>query len=181
MPLTQARLKEFLHYDPDTGIFTWIQRPTNRINVGDRAGCVRKDPRKKTGYITIRINGVAYFAHRLVFLYMIGRFPEMYVDHKDHNGLNNQWDNLREATSKENAKNVSLGINNKSGMLGVIWREDRRKWMSFISIHKKRIYLYYGDDFKAACTARKAAEVKYDFHPNHGLTPSNDLLILDAG
>ena len=73
--LTQERLKELLHYCPDTGIFTWI-KPKQTTRVGDECGFIN-DP----GYRGIGIDSRPYKSHRLAFLYMLGRLPNKQVDH----------------------------------------------------------------------------------------------------
>ena len=69
--LTQERLKEVLHYYPETGIWTWLISETHRIHVGDRAGGI-----KEKGYRTIGIDGKRYRSARLAVLYMTGKWPK---------------------------------------------------------------------------------------------------------
>lgn len=47
-------------------------------------------------------------------------------DHKDHNGLNNQRDNLRICSDSENNANRSRIINSASRFLGVVHKVDKR-------------------------------------------------------
>jgi len=47
--ITQQELKELLHYNPETGIFTWKVSTARRVSSGDVAGTKRKD-----GYIQIK-------------------------------------------------------------------------------------------------------------------------------
>jgi Demerecviridae HNH endonuclease len=98
--LTAERVRELLDYDPETGIFIWRIDRGMRARAGDRAGFIRQD-----GYICIKINGVAYQAHRLAFLWMSGSWPAEQIDHVNRVRHDNRWTNLREATPSENSIN----------------------------------------------------------------------------
>ena len=161
--LTQDQLKEVLHYCPETGVFTWLIGGPGRRK-GSEAGYVQQGIRCGKSYRKIRVDRGSYFAHRLAFLYMTGEFPEDQVDHEDGNGTNNVWSNLRAVDSIENAKNQRRYSNNTSGTVGVHWNKQTRKWR--VSIFCK--HLGYFHDKEDAIAARKAAEVTYGFHPNHG-------------
>ena len=160
--LSQAKIKKLLHYNPDTGVFTWKKTINNRAIAGNVAGG------KCNEYICIRINYKAYYAHRLAWLYMTGEWPEE-IDHKNHIKIENWFDNLRDATHHENGKNQPQLNTNTSGITGVSWYEKTNKWLAYIHTKEKQEHLgYFPDKFEAIC-ARKSAEIKHDFHPNHGL------------
>ena len=100
MSLTQERLKELLHYDPETGVFTWRVARQGWIKAGDQAGSVQS-----TGYRLIGLAGRRYRASRLAFLYMLGRWPRADVDHKNRVRDDDMWHNLREANDSQNQGN----------------------------------------------------------------------------
>ena len=163
--LTQKELKEVLHYDADTGKFTWLKARNNRIKAGDIAGYVDK----ATGYYrVIKINGKRYLAHRLAFLYMTGKFPPDEIDHLNHLRYDNRFVNLRHATRVENSRNQSMQSNNKSGFTGVCWHEGGSKWLAYISINGNQKHLGYFTDMDDAIIARKKANIEHEFHENHG-------------
>lgn len=115
--LTAARLREVLHYDPDTGVFTWVKPTNRRIRVGAVAGCIDG----KHGHrIIIGIDGDLHLAHRLAWLYMTGEWPEHEIDHKNGDRMENPFDNLRDATRKLNQQNQRRArCDSKSGIQGV--------------------------------------------------------------
>lgn len=115
MTITQARLKEVLRYDADTGAFTWKVSTAPRTTPGNSAGTLHKH-----GYILIQIDGKSYRAHRLAWLYQTGQVPVGMLDHKDTNKANNVFSNLRPATRTLNAENQRVAHkNNAVGLLGV--------------------------------------------------------------
>lgn len=125
---TQARLKDVLHYEPSTGVFTWLKVTSNRIRIGDQAGSIREN-----GYRDIRFDGKAVRAHRLAWLYMTGEWPDGHLDHKNLKRDDNWWENLRPATRTQNNCNMSIRSDNKTGVKGICWNTEKRKWMVTIS------------------------------------------------
>lgn len=162
--LTQSKLKEILHYCPETGILTWIN--INKYKP-ERNNCPA-GTLNPSGYINIVIDGASYKSHRLAWLYMTGKMPKNQIDHINHNRSDNRWANLRQATRKENQRNQSKYDNNTSGINGVGWHKKDKKWRSRIGVNQEEIYLgSFTDKWDAIC-ARKSADNKYGFHENHG-------------
>lgn len=166
MKLTQEYLKECLDYDPETGIFTWKERPVHHFKATKKRTskhiCNWWNNRfagKKTGSLNtnkdvgIFLNHKQYKAHRLAFLYMEGYIPEYEVDHIDRNRSNNKWNNLRHVTGVCNCQNRKVKSTNKSGVTGVYKRPNNR-WASGICINGKNINLGIHINFIDAVWAR---------------------------
>lgn len=164
--LTQEELKKYLHYDPETGLFTWKVKKARNTIVGSVAGTPDKD-----GYILIGINKVMVKAHRLAFLYMEGYFPENDVDHINRIKDDNRWCNLREVSKSCNQRNCGVYEKNKIGITGVYWHERDKLWMSYIGVYKKTINLGCHKNKLDAAKARWEAEKKYGW-PNCCTTSS---------
>jgi len=105
--ITQDLVREWFLYDRETGVISWAKRPSakSRRRVGDPAGMVTK------GYIYIGFLGGRYFAHRIIWMYVHGRWPSDQIDHIDGNRMNNSLVNIREASPVENSSNrPSIGF-----------------------------------------------------------------------
>ena len=120
------------------------------------------------GYLTAKRNNVSILLHRIVT-----HCPnDMKVDHINHNKLDNRKVNLRVCTDMENSKNKGLRKDNKSGVTGVVWNNDKNKWTVNIRCNNKRMYLGAYDDFDTAVKVRKQAEEKYfgEWSYDNGMT-----------
>ena len=155
--LTQEKLKELLHYCPDTGVFTWLMKPCSNVRAGSVAGTVNKI----NGYATIKVNRKIYLAHRLAWLYIHGTFPPNDIDHINRVKSDNRLCNLRMATHAENMQNTSMYRNNTSGHVGVSWHKATQKWIACITLSKKQIHIGIFHSLEEAIAARKAAEPQY--------------------
>lgn len=164
--LTQKRLKELLYYNSKTGIFRWRISRRN-IKKGDIAGY-----KKKRGYIVIQIDYKFYKAHRLVWLYENGYFPEPGLDHRDRIKHHNWISNLREASQQCNMRNYGNPKDNTSGVKGVYWNKAKNKWNAQIVVNKKNFYLGLYKDFSEAACARLAAEQCLDWSDCDSSSPA---------
>lgn len=149
--LTQERVKELFDYREDGQLIRKV-RTSNCINIGDVAG----SPSSK-GYLGIWIDGRSYLNHRLIFLFHHGYLPEGFLDHRDKDKLNNRIKNLREASPSCNAKNRKQMLST-SGVKGISWHKDRRKWTVQIKVDGKKSYVGLYIDFTEAVCHRLAAE-----------------------
>lgn len=166
--ITQSYLKSVFHYCPDSGMFTRKTVTCNSVKIGD----VSKDVNNH-GYVQICIKSVLMSAHQLAFLYMEGKFPPNQVDHIDHNRSNNSWKNLRKVTRDQNLQNQKFHSNNTSGVTGVS-RHGNDRWLTEISFRGTAVYRKSHKSFHKAVAIRKALEVFYGYHKNHGNTPIID-------
>jgi hypothetical protein len=99
--LTADFLRHLLHYDPLTGVWTWMNPlPRSRVKPGDVAGRITSHGRRQ-----IRIASGFYYSGRLAWLYMTGEWPKDQIDHVNRIKDDDRWENLREATQSQNSFN----------------------------------------------------------------------------
>ena len=148
--LTQSELKKVIHYCPETGIFT-------RIIKGKKIG-----KKLHNGYQRIAINKKLHYAHRLAWLYVYGEFPKMLIDHINRVKDDNRIVNLREADYLINRFNRGvdkISSSNTSGITGVSFNKDTKKWRAYIYKNYINIYLGGFETKEQAIQARKNAEL----------------------
>lgn len=153
-------LKAVIEYDPNTGDLWW-KAGRGR---GTKAGSLNR-----FGYTYINYKYKGYLAHRVAWAITHGRWPNGEIDHINHERSDNRLVNLREVTASSNQKNASMRRDNTSGITGVYRQTLSNNWRVLIRSKGKQYYLgTFADWFDAVC-ARKAAEYRLGFHPNHGV------------
>lgn len=171
----QSLLLKLLRYEPDTGRLLWRERDVamftrnqsarawNKRCAHKQAGCPHG-----AGYITVRLLGCQYLAHRIIWKMVTGEEPAI-LDHINGIRSDNRFANLRPVNHAENARNAALQSKSKSGCHGVVWLEHRGLWLSQIrELDGSYRYLGVFEDVSEAVRVRKAAERRLGFHPNHG-------------
>jgi hypothetical protein len=156
--LTAERLRELLHYDQETGIFTWTQRPSEMARKC-APGAVAGSVCKVHGYVYIGIDWVKHPAHRLAWLYVRGEWPQFDIDHIDGDRANNRIGNLRDVSRSVNLQNARKArSDSQSGLLGAL--RNRNRWMSRIKANGRMIHLGSFDTPEEAHAAYLAAKRK---------------------
>lgn len=175
--VTPEQLRELLDYDPITGSLAWAA-PSRLWFASEahwlafKAASESRNPFAVVhsgGYLCGHLAGEQLLAHRAVWAYHHGSWPQGEIDHIDHDRQNNRIDNLRQADRVKNSRNCSRRLDNTSGTTGVSWDRARKKWVAQIALPggvNKRLGRH--ERIEDAIRARKAAETAYGFHPNHG-------------
>lgn len=164
--LTYEVVSQRVSYDPLTGRLRWLkgQRQDMPIlsQITNKAG-------NTYIYFTFGVGGRNYNlrGHRVAWLLQTGRWP-VEVDHKDGDGLNNSWENLREVSRQDNSRNNRKFSHNSSGLSGVSFKDKLHKWRAYITVEGKQRHLGNFDCLLDAAAARKSSEVELRFSERHG-------------
>src|SRR5687767_12761833 len=134
--LAAERLHELLDYDPDTGVFTWLEK-RGRVRAGDVAGTLTDDG------VYIRVDGRRYSASQLAHLWITNEWPHDQMNHRDGIHANNHWANLRPVTHSQKLCNRGKQQNNTAGLKGVTFHKRRGKFQAQICVAAKRHFLGY--------------------------------------
>lgn len=153
--LTHDALKSVLHYEPETGVFTWIASTAKSIKVGDLAGRPSGN-----GYWRIHLGKRDYPAHHIAWLYVHGVWPADKLDHINLDRGDNRIDNLREASGALNRQNTRMQRNNTSGFKGVSKPRSSKRWNAEIMVNKKPMRLGSFDTPEQASEVYLAAKRK---------------------
>jgi hypothetical protein len=130
-----SRLQELFSYDPLDGRLRWKIRRGSRAQVGSVAGTVRPPD-----YSRVRIDGVLYLVHRVVWKLHFGSEPAGDIDHLNGDRTDNRLDNLRDVAHRTNGENVvKARKSNASGFLGVA--KNGNKWAAYIHCEGATKYL----------------------------------------
>lgn len=163
--LTQARLKELLRYDPETGVFTNLVWRNNRAKAGAVTGTSGT-----RGYLQCTLDAKPYKLHRLAWLYVYGEWPKGQIDHINHNTADNRLVNLRDVPCAYNHQNRARRTKSASGYLGVTWHKRDARWQAYINVNGRSHHLGFYLTLQDAVAARIAAERQYHPHRPEGLT-----------
>jgi len=91
-------VKEYLAYEPDTGVIYWVKSPAKNVYAGEVAGCNKATRKDKNGnlvsYGYIRIGGQNIPSARVAWVLLNGEWPNGRVKFNDGNPLNLKADNL---------------------------------------------------------------------------------------
>ncbi len=146
------RYQQIFSYDPETGFVT---RAVSTGNV--KAGSVA-DTRNDRGYLVVHALGRRTKVHRLAWLLHYGDWPQGEIDHINRDKADNRITNLRVVSRAENCRNRGLRRDNISGVTGVTWRPDLKRWRATISAGGRIKHIGHFDTVEAASAALIAAK-----------------------
>jgi hypothetical protein len=122
-------IKDYLSYDPESGVVTWKKSPANVVKVEDVASTLTGN-----GYLAVRFQGKDYLLHRVIWYLHYGENPVgLQIDHINRDRTDNRIGNLRLVTHQQNVQN--------SKGLGVCYHKRDQKWRAQLSVAGKRIQI----------------------------------------
>lgn len=145
---SQEYITECFHYDPDTGLLTWKERPLhhfknlqvckaiNNTYLGKTAGFL-----KVSGYCRVVLNKKEYNVNRIIWKYVTKEEPLKSIDHINGIKTDNRFINLREATHSQNSFNRKIDKDSSTGFKGVCFNKATGKYRSFIHVNRKQLFI----------------------------------------
>lgn len=159
MKPTKELLEKLFSYDPETGV-------VNRL-VGKFG---QTGPIKST---QVSVNGKRYMKTHIIWVLVTGSWPTApIIDHRNGDNTDNRWNNLREATHKQNTYNkIGCGQYPK----GVVFKKDagrKKPWAARIRLangYKHNLGHYETMEEAAEAYEKAAAIIQKDFALNESM------------
>ena len=173
--MTPSDIKSLVSYDAQTGKLTWKARPremfaNENVYLGWHTKCHGKQAftaKMKSGYLSGRILGKTYYAHRVAWLLHYGKWPEHNIDHINGNPTDNRICNLRDVPQVKNTRNSKSRAKTKAIYPGVRFNDVMQKWVVEHGTSKGKYLGSFPCTMKAVM-AKRAAEQRDGYHVNHG-------------
>ena len=163
-----ATLREYLEYNPETGIIIWKKRVSNRTVIGTEAGATSYYKVNKRWNKTVCVKRTVMPYMRVAWVLHYGKYPEHHVVGADGNNLNSRAENMLDLTRSEIAKRGALSVINSSGVSGVHYNRSSNTWIARITWKGKRIYVGSYDDISTATNEILIAKAKHGYSAKHG-------------
>ena len=146
---SQAYLAECFDYDPATGVLTWRARPREHFRTeGGYKSWTARFRGKAAGSVVDGRRIIALVDHnwhsqRVIWKLVTGEDPAALIDHRNGDGTDDRWENLRAATKQQNQHNGPMKSRNTTGFKGVSLTNhgERLPFRATVVINRKQIYL----------------------------------------
>jgi hypothetical protein len=161
--VTEEDLQEMVRrYDLVDGKIYYKEIGVQRVKNGTEAGSTNNK-----GYRAVIIKGRVFRVHRIIYYLHYGVWPgDLQVDHIDGDKLNNNPENLRLVTNRQNNKSYRKPYKNPTSKYrGVSWHKASNKYVVQITHNSKNIHLGCFTCEKEAALAYNIAAEKYGYNP----------------
>lgn len=158
--------KDNLYLEND--VLYWMPMNTNgrkrsSVYSGKAAGGV-----SKRGYIQVRKGKDKFMAHRIIWAFHYGSWPESGIDHENGDSLDNKIENMRDETQFVNCKNAAKYPRKDPWIATGVNRRPDGKWYASAQVNKVKKHIGSFNCHTAAMIARKLFDKANGFSDRHG-------------
>ena len=171
-----AKASGMVMYDSESGSMVWLPKaPDAKDSARWNARYANRESGTidDKGYrrILFRFDKKQAFkirAHRLAWFIIYGTLPSGEIDHINQDKSDNRISNLRDVPKELNQRNGTRKSNNTSGIPGVTWHKQRKKWCAQVSVLGIHYHIGLFNDINDADIAVREFRAKHGFTENHG-------------
>ena len=146
-------------------LFAYVDgKLVRKVSIGSAKAGSFADYKESNGYLRVRVDGVRYGVHQIVFCMQNGYIPSM-LDHINGIKTDNRIENLRVATPSQNGYNTKIKSSNTTGVKNVQWVKHMSKWQVRLRINKQIAVIGHFQDLELAELV--AMEARHKYHGNY--------------
>lgn len=138
MKIIPEEVKEYLDYNPETGIIIWKKHASyNNFCKGKEPGSLSSG-----GYKVVHFKNSVYQYHRIAYFLYHNRQPSI-IDHRNGDKLDNRIDNLKNCDFQGNSRNKKCHREGKKVGIRYIKKNKTNPYIAYYS-HGGKFQTYLG-------------------------------------